>query len=137
MIKRFQNQVFLECGSIIKWLQFCLYDHWTQEKSHRILTWYKTREDCKAQFGRAGILEFVCYRNLSQLFSFLMAVVECFKLTSEGACVAEYDKNITTKIDSNLISHGSLYCRIPPFTKSKARLVETSKELSYVWIHVE
>ena len=47
--------------------------------------------------------------------------------TSEGASVAKCDKNITTVIDCKLISHGSLYCRIPPFTKGKAQLSQKQK----------
>ena len=49
------------------------------------------------------------------------AIIQC-KITSEGASVTECDKNITTEIDSKLISHGSLYCRLLPFTKSKTQL---------------
>ena len=49
------------------------------------------------------------------------ATIQC-NITSEGASVAECDKNITTEINSKLISNGSLYYRIPPLTKGKAQL---------------
>ena len=45
-------------------------------------------------------------------------------ITSEGASVVECDKNITAEIDFKLVSHGNLYCRIPPFTKGKAQLFQ-------------
>ena len=47
--------------------------------------------------------------------------IEC-NITSEGAFIAKYDKNITTEIGSKFISHGSLYCRLRPFTKGNAQL---------------
>ena len=44
------------------------------------------------------------------------------QITSEGASATKCYKSITTEIDSNLISHGSLYCGIPLFTKGEAQL---------------
>ena len=48
---------------------------------------------------------------------------------------------IKTEPQRLILSHRSLYCRISPFTKGKAQLsqreIETSRELSCVWIHVE
>ena len=53
--------------------------------------------------------------------------------------VAQYDKDITKEIDSKLISHGSLNCRLSPFTKGKSHAIiselQTSRELSQ--IHIE
>ena len=64
------------------------------------------------------------------------ATIQC-NVTSEGASIAKCD-NITTEIDSKLISYGSLYCRTPPFTKGKGHnYLKTSRELSCVQIHVK
>ena len=41
--------------------------------------------------------------------------------------VAQYDKDITKEIDSKLISHGSLNCRLSPFAKGKSQLSQNYK----------
>ena len=46
--------------------------------------------------------------------SIMLYTIQC-NITSEGASVAKCDKNITTEIDSKLISHRSFDCRMPPF----------------------
>ena len=44
--------------------------------------------------------------------------IQC-NITSKGASVTKCYKNMPTEIDSKLISHGNLYCRVPHLQKIK------------------